>query len=61
MHNEDLNVSAGDKVSQGDVIAYVGDTGKASGPHLHLELRLNGKAVDPGTVIDFGTETESAE
>ncbi|MYN14116.1 peptidoglycan DD-metalloendopeptidase family protein [Pusillimonas sp. TS35] len=37
----------GDKVSQGDLIGYVGSTGWATGPHLHYEFRIANKAVDP--------------
>ncbi|HEY8856496.1 MAG TPA: M23 family metallopeptidase [Rugosibacter sp.] len=37
----------GRRVNQGDVIAYVGATGLASGPHLHYELRINGAYKDP--------------
>ena len=37
----------GSKVKQGDVIAYVGSTGLATGPHLHFEFYENGKFTDP--------------
>lgn len=40
----------GDKVSQGQLIGYVGSTGWSTGPHLHYELRINNKPVDPLSV-----------
>ena len=46
-HMSALSVSAGDTVTQGQVIGYVGDTGAATGPHLHFEIRENGVCVDP--------------
>ncbi|MBI4688553.1 MAG: peptidoglycan DD-metalloendopeptidase family protein [Nitrospirae bacterium] len=40
----------GSKVNQGDIIGYVGSTGIATGPHLHYEVRINNKPVNPLTV-----------
>lgn len=37
----------GSRVKQGDIIAYVGKSGGATGPHLHYEVRINGKQVNP--------------
>ena len=46
-HNRDNLVSAGARVNQGDVIATVGATGNATGPHVHFEIRRRGRAVNP--------------
>lgn len=50
-HNESLNVSAGQSVSQGQVIAYAGSTGNSTGPHVHFEVRQNGDTVDPAAYL----------
>ncbi|WCR58188.1 M23 family metallopeptidase [Wolbachia endosymbiont of Ctenocephalides felis wCfeJ] len=44
------NIKSGSKVKQGQVIAYVGSTGVATGPHLHYEVIYNGKYIDPLTI-----------
>lgn len=46
-HNEKNLVTAGEKIDKGDVIALVGDSGRSTGPHLHFELRINDKPIDP--------------
>jgi murein DD-endopeptidase MepM/ murein hydrolase activator NlpD len=46
-HNSELVVKPGQRVKPGDLIAKVGSTGDSTGPHVHLELQINGKKVDP--------------
>ena len=46
-HLYKILVRKGQRVRRSDVIALVGNTGKSTGPHLHYEVRLNGRAVDP--------------
>ena len=46
-HTSKMYVKKGDTVKAGDVIAAVGSTGNSTGPHLHLEIRVNGKTVNP--------------
>ncbi len=46
-HNSRLLVSNGDKVSKGQNVALIGSTGGSTGPHLHFEVRKNGKYMNP--------------
>ncbi|NNE10243.1 MAG: peptidoglycan DD-metalloendopeptidase family protein [Gemmatimonadetes bacterium] len=46
-HNTKLVVQEGDKVSLGDPIAFLGNTGISTAPHLHFEIRKDGYAIDP--------------
>lgn len=46
-HNAALAVSVGQSVAAGEVVAYSGNTGHSTGPHVHFEVRVNGGAADP--------------
>jgi len=46
-HNRELRVKTGQRVSDGQVIATVGESGRTTGPHLHFEVRKEGVPVDP--------------
>ena len=50
-HNRSVSVMPGDRVSKGQVIAAMGSTGRSTGPHVHFEVLLNGRVVDPADYI----------
>ncbi len=52
-HCKKIKVNKGDKVKSGDVIATVGSTGNSTGPHLHFEIRLSNRYINPSMIIQF--------
>ncbi|MXP26363.1 peptidoglycan DD-metalloendopeptidase family protein [Altererythrobacter indicus] len=46
-HLSSYTVNAGEHVKKGELIGYIGTTGRSTGPHLHYEVRVDGEAVDP--------------
>lgn len=58
-HMARLNVRPGQKVKRGDVIGYVGSTGKSTGPHIHYEIIKNGQKINP--VYYFYNDISSAD
>jgi murein DD-endopeptidase MepM/ murein hydrolase activator NlpD len=50
-HLSRLDVKAGQRVKKGQVIGLVGSTGRSTGPHLHYEVRVEGKRVDPRSFL----------
>ena len=59
-HLSRLNVAAGQTVHKGDLIGYVGTTGRSTGPHLHYEVRIAGVAVNPIPYLQGGIQTAVA-
>ncbi len=57
-HMSRIAVAAGERVRKGDIIGYVGSTGRSTGPHLHYEVRVDGKPVNP---IPYMVESEAQQ
>lgn len=52
-HCNILYVKQGDKIKQGQEIAEVGTTGNSTGPHLHFEIRISERTIDPQTILEL--------
>ena len=50
-HNSENLVAVGDEVKKGQIVALMGETGRATGPNLHFEVLRNGQRVNPVTFI----------
>ena len=55
-HLSDIQVSVGQKVSRGDRIGDMGNSGRSTGTHLHYEIRIGGTAINPMTFIKAGQD-----
>ncbi|MCX7891403.1 MAG: M23 family metallopeptidase [Burkholderiales bacterium] len=54
-------LASGQRVRQGEVIGYVGKTGWATGPHLHYEVRVDGKPVNPETALELAADPDAPQ
>lgn len=52
-HNSKLLVKPGDRVKAGSILALAGDTGNATGPHVHFEIRFKGQTQDPTLYLPY--------
>ena len=61
LQDKSIKVKQGQQVKAGDIIANVGNTGRSSGPHLHLRIKVNGKSVDPQKFLTEYGNLENSE
>jgi murein DD-endopeptidase MepM/ murein hydrolase activator NlpD len=54
-HLSGFNAEVGQQVRRGDVIGYAGTSGRATGPHVHYEIRLNGTPINPARYLRYNT------
>ena len=55
-HLSRIDVSVGDSVEAGDTLGGLGSTGRSTGPHLHFEVRINGRAVNPRPFLETAAD-----
>ena len=55
-HLSRFSVTAGQRVRRGDIIGYVGSTGRSTGAHLHYEIRVSGRAMNPKPFLEAGAK-----
>ena len=54
-HMSAFRATVGQKVAAGDPIGAIGNTGRSTGPHLHFEVRINDRAVNPRPFLEAQT------
>jgi murein DD-endopeptidase MepM/ murein hydrolase activator NlpD len=59
-HLSSIDVTLGEAVSTGSIVGHIGDTGRATGPHLHYEVRIDGQPVDPERFLRVGSALPTA-
>ena len=52
-HLSAFNVKQGDKIKTGEIIGFLGSTGRSTGPHLHYEIRKDGTDIDPNIFLNY--------
>jgi murein DD-endopeptidase MepM/ murein hydrolase activator NlpD len=57
-HLDGIAVEKGDGVAKGHIIGFVGSTGRATGPHLHWGMRINGDRIDPMRLVALSQQLE---
>lgn len=60
-HNSQFAVGVGDTVARGQTVALAGSTGNSTGPHIHYEIKINDKWVDPEYYLPSNASGDSAE
>ncbi len=59
-HLARVTVRTGDYVSEGQVVGKMGNTGRSAGAHLHYEIRVRGKSIDPNKFMKVGRQLSVA-
>ncbi|MBB3989932.1 murein DD-endopeptidase MepM/ murein hydrolase activator NlpD [Croceicoccus naphthovorans] len=60
-HMSAFGAKVGDKVNAGDVVGRIGSSGRSTGPHLHFEVRINNRAVNPRPMLEKGASLLGAK